>query len=253
MKGGNKMKKRFIRHNFNMVEIMLAVIVIALGITGTFVLFPVGVNANKSAVADNSIADIAEYVTSFVRAEILAGSRGNSGKKGFDPDSNEFKKLFNTDGATPDSDKYYYKGLDVDTVSSDWEVPDTHSGRKSGTEKNEDISMLLRRKSEDEDTGGVYLVRQVSGPEGKRFVDFAAVARVYLDNGDDDGTGLTDACFPTANAVMSPGSSDEKDELKKFFLPAVLELSWPASAPIAEREKRYFRFEIFNDHYRVAE
>ena len=36
-----------------MVEIMLAVIVIALGIAGTFILFPVGLNANKDATAES--------------------------------------------------------------------------------------------------------------------------------------------------------------------------------------------------------
>ena len=45
------MNKKIIRHNFNMVEIMLAVIVIALGIAGTFVLFPVGLNAARQLAA----------------------------------------------------------------------------------------------------------------------------------------------------------------------------------------------------------
>ena len=35
----------------------------------------------------------------------------------------------------------------------------------------------------------------------------------------------------------------------KFLLPLVLELSYPAEVPYEEREKSYFRFEIFNEHY----
>ena len=231
MKGEHKMKKRFIRHNFNMVEIMLAVIVIALGITGTFVLFPVGVNANKSAVADNSIADIAEYVTGFARGEVLAGSQADGGTKEFG--SGRVEGLFNQDGATPAESKDYYQAIEVDDPGSSW----------SGSN-----SVILKHSS----ARGVYLVRQLSGPEDNRFVDFAAVARLYLDNGDANGTGLTGEYFPNANAEMiNTASSDDNSELKKFFIPAVLELSWPATVPIGEREKRYFRFEIFNDGYRL--
>lgn len=226
------MKKRFIRHNFNMVEIMLAVIVIALGITGTFVLFPVGVNANKSAVADNSIADIAEYVTAFARAEVLAGSQNDSSSKEF---GSRITGYFNQDGADPAESKDYYQTISVDDPGSGWS--DSASD-----------SVILKHQS----ASGVYLVRQLSGPEDNRFVDFAAVARVYLDNGDTNGTGLTGEYFPDASAAMvNTASSDDNNELKKFFIPAVLELSWPATVPIAEREKRYFRFEIFNDGYRL--
>ena len=71
------MKKRFIRYNFNMVEIMLAVIVIALGIAGTFVLFPVGVNANKDATAENNIADVALYTEAVIRSRLLHSDSAN--------------------------------------------------------------------------------------------------------------------------------------------------------------------------------
>ena len=225
------MKKRFVRHNFNMVEIMLAVIVIALGITGTFVLFPVGVNANKSAVADNSIADIAEYVTAFARGEVLAGSQADGSVKEFG--SGRIAGYFNQDGAAPAESKDYYQSINVDDPGAGWSDSD---------------SVILKHQS----ASGVYLVRQLSGPEDNRFVDFAAVARVYLDNGDTNGTGLTGEFFPNANAEMvDTASGDDNSELKKFFIPAVLELSWPATVPIGEREKRYVRFEIFNDGYRL--
>ena len=231
MKGEHKMKKRFIRRNFNMVEIMLAVIVIALGITGTFVLFPVGVNANKSAVADNSIADIAEYVTAFARAEVLAASQEEESSKKFG--TGRIAGSFNQDGANPAESKEYYQTINVDDPGASWSNSD---------------SVILKHLS----VPGVYLVRQLSGPEDNRFVDFAAIARVYLDNGDTNGTGLTGEFFPNANAEMvDTASGDDNNELKKFFIPAVLELSWPATVPIGEREKRYFRFEIFNDGYRL--
>ena len=245
------MKKRLRRNNFNMVEIMLAVIVIALGIAGTFVLFPVGLNANKDATAENSIADIAEYVTAFVRAEVLVASRSGDD----DNPTEDVSKGFNTKKSFYESGDKYKETVEVDNPDN-WEIPETHKSRhKSGSsgssESEKGVAMILSHSSEK----GVFLVRQLSGPEGNRFVDFAAVARVYLDNKDADGTGLTGEYFPSANAditdMTQEATAEEIQALKKSFLPAILELSWPASVSYEDREKRYFRFEVFNDHFRL--
>ena len=53
------MKRQIRKHPFNMVEIALAMAIIAIGLSGILVLFPVGINASKSAIADNNLADIA--------------------------------------------------------------------------------------------------------------------------------------------------------------------------------------------------
>ena len=66
------MKKRLIRHYFNMVEIALALAVLAIGMSSILVLFPVGINANKSAIADNNLADIGEYLMGYLRAGCAA-------------------------------------------------------------------------------------------------------------------------------------------------------------------------------------
>ena len=247
------MKKRFIRHNFNMVEIMLAVIVIALGITGTFVLFPVGVNANKSAVADNSIADIAEYVTGFVKAELLTATRPPDDDDDDDNDNHDSDttKGFKTNAVK----KHFYSSGDKYADAINVDAPSGWTELDNGNP----VATILKSSEK-----GVYLIRQLSGPEDNRFVDFAAVARVMLDRKDDDtSTGLEEAYFPKINkdekrteapndkVVFDKPGSDDKNVLQSCFLPAVLELSWPATVPFEEREKRYFRFEIFNDYYRL--
>ena len=56
-------------YRFNLIEIMLAIVIIALGMTSVFVLFPAGLSNHRTAMAENSIADIAELVISRVRAE----------------------------------------------------------------------------------------------------------------------------------------------------------------------------------------
>lgn len=216
---------------------MLAVIVIALGIAGTFALFPVGVNANKDATAENSIADIAEYVTAFVRADILTRARGGEEADGTLKEDADRKFNYR---------KGFHTGTDGYTAAFDIENPGA-GWKDSRTDANVDSKTTILKGTKS----GIYLVRQMSGSTSDPFIDFSAVARVYLDDAD-DGTGLKVEYFPDKEGNMVTGvTSEEKKMLKNCFLPAILELSWPAHLSYDEREKRYFRFEIFNDHYRL--
>ena len=56
------------KYNFNMVEIALAMVIIAIGISGILGLFSVGVNSRKSAISENNIANAAEYILGLYRA-----------------------------------------------------------------------------------------------------------------------------------------------------------------------------------------
>ena len=60
------MKKQY----FNLIEIILALGVIAVGMTGVLVLFPTGMNAGNSAAADNSVPDAAQYLAGYVESRI---------------------------------------------------------------------------------------------------------------------------------------------------------------------------------------
>ena len=243
-------RRKLLRHNFNMVEILLAAIVIAIGLAGTFVLFPIGLKTSKTAVAENHLADIAEYVTSFVRADVQVES--------IDPDSggtadsrHKFDISKSKLNRTP---KVITDGVATDDPGEDWDIPDTHKNRKSGSsESDESVAMILVHKNDP----NVFLVRQLSGPEGSRFVEFSAIARVYLDKADGN-SGFGEDYFPS---IKPAGKSREQMQRKysdlptsglqinHFLLPLVLELSWPADVPDAQREKRYFRFEIFNEQF----
>ena len=58
------MKKQY----FNLIEIILALGVIAVGMTGVLVLFPTGMNASNSATADNSVPDAAQYLAGYLES-----------------------------------------------------------------------------------------------------------------------------------------------------------------------------------------
>ena len=81
-------------HKFNMVEIALAIAIIAVGISAILVLFPIGINATRAAMDENSSSDVAEYIANFVKGKHLARWKAefdtwnNGGKTGtlkFDP------------------------------------------------------------------------------------------------------------------------------------------------------------------------
>ena len=51
---------------FNMIEVMLAIVVISLGLSSVFVLFPAGLAAHRNAAADNNTADLAEFAEAVI-------------------------------------------------------------------------------------------------------------------------------------------------------------------------------------------
>ena len=87
------------RFNFNLVEIMLAVVILTLGMTSVFVLFPAGLSNHRTAMAENSVADLAEFIISRVRAEAALSS-------------NEDKFIYDKFNSGPDKNTYQFDEAD---------------------------------------------------------------------------------------------------------------------------------------------
>jgi len=62
------------RSGYSLVEVTLALLVVAIGLVSTFALFPVGLKATRDAVDDTEIGLFAEYV--FTTLELTAGLEG---------------------------------------------------------------------------------------------------------------------------------------------------------------------------------
>lgn len=69
-----------IKHPFNLIEIALAIAIVAVGISSIMVLFPVGINATNDAVADNNIPDAAEFMLAYLEAGTQAGWKDANGE-----------------------------------------------------------------------------------------------------------------------------------------------------------------------------
>ena len=219
--------KRIIRRNFNMVEVMLAVIVVALGIASTFVLFPVGLNASKDAVAESRVADISETAALIVQSQVLPKIVDTTDKKGCRFDISK-------------DTEYICERSKISEITAIDEAVDPErleDGKKvSGTD-------LYRIDK------GLYVY--VSKVPDSGEVLFAAAVKVYLDRNGDGDSGFKNEFFCTRNGIQEYKDFEGavNDCINKFLLPVAVEVSWPVTVPVADREKRVFRFELFNSEY----
>ena len=216
---------------FNMVEVMLAVVVIAVGLSSVFVLFPAGLTAHKTATADNSLADLAEFIFSSVKAQIDIECSGA------DEDGKKFEKGFWSKISDNDGDA----GADVSDLTK-WSVVDILKKGTASEDSKDEVTLLQNSEHRN-----VFWARQISGPLNNRYTDFSAIGRVYTDRGSSNSGLEKEYFYDRATGKMK--SLDTTDKPRRFVLPLVLEISYPAEVDYERREKKYFRFEIFNDNY----
>ena len=69
-------KRAAARAGYSLVEVTLALLVVAIGLTATFALFPEGLKATRAAEDDTEVALVAEYV--FTSLDLAAGLEGSA-------------------------------------------------------------------------------------------------------------------------------------------------------------------------------
>lgn len=220
------MKYAIKRHYFNMIEVALALAIIAIGLSSILVLFPVGLNANKSSIANNNLADVAEYMIGYLRAYTIANWNSDG--------SNSF--IDKTDLSTTKPTGEFDKTIPAD---DDW---------ASFGNKQDDITRLKQLKNNK----AVYLYQQISQLEDANgnkvdVPDFSAIIKIWLDDNYEFYV-----YSPTNDTYKKASDIETKANLKKYIIALCMEISWPAEVPEANREKKIFRFEIFNDSYDQA-
>lgn len=244
MKGLDEMKKRLIKYNFNMVEIALALAILAIGMSSILVLFPVGINANKSAIADNNLADIGEYLMGYLRAgcaaewakiakdrqdQIDAGNMNPSG-----PTANDFffsRKIAKDYSSVKDLGETDGKG--IDPLSATYEK----GGSRSITD-----NLYLLQSSGSTYANSAFLYKQMTG----EILDFAAVVKVWKEEYSFYALKASNNTYD--KVTVNPGNINSP--INQYATVLCIEISWPAQAPYAQREKRLFRQEIFNEAFR---
>lgn len=241
-------------YKFNMVEIALAIAIIAIGLSAVLVLFPVGINATRAAMDENSSADVSEYVANFVRGQCLSHwkneydswypNRSNAARKlTFSAPSGLWATSKPDTPANPDDEK---------NLSDITDYTVTTTNPKSG----------LRRIGTD---SGVFRFSRVTA-EGEET--FAALVKIWSASGGDDLTGdvsntagncplyIPDAANSFQPKRVKTGeialtSPDGEVQLSSFAQSVLVEISWPTTAAEEDRTSRTFRVDVYNPYYTI--
>ena len=209
------------KHGFNLIEITLAIAIIAFGMSSILVLFPTGLQTTTDAVADSVVPDTADYVLSYLQAMIDVGWRDGNGE--LRTDNKALKAL---DDSKPDTTAADPGGSitfeNLDTISSD----------------NEKTVNLFKAKNKK----GIYLYEQSYYPTAsedfdkkEKVVDFSAIVLVwkepktFLYHENDAPVG-----FEGDNAAT-----------------LCVEISYPAVKPYSAREKQFYRLELYNQAWKT--
>jgi len=203
------MKKRF----FNMIEVMLALAVSAIGITAIMGIIPLGLKANRDAMSDTFAADIANSYfaqLSIDRAKASSFSDFVTNKIPF-TDVSASKESMTVDGKTI----YFYKNPDTPAPKSS-DAKFMHAFDKDG------VDFDTSKWSDDH-----YIRAYVGKKNGSTEVmpDFVADLCGWM-------------CYPTDITEAEGAQTD--------LIRVYLEVSWPINAPYEKREKRVFVREFFN-------
>lgn len=206
-------RRTFSRNCFNMIEVALAMAIIAFGMTSILGLYPVGINASRNAIAENSSIDAVEQFAGYIK------SRAESSSSGFDSlFSNATGSLLTIAGLPGDAS--------IDTATT------TFLGDfKTSRTLNQIPGFSLYRCPANT---GIYFV--VQGPEGSVNCDFMGMLKVWRSpvgmNFRIDSTTVANPVLTNTDANYGWGGGLN------------IEISWPLQMPYAAREKRYYYVDV---------
>ena len=208
------------KFKFNMVEIALAMVVIALGISGILGLFAVGVNAKKAAISENNIADAAEYMLGTYRTVIL-------------------NHIYNNKSVTSGLLKgigLSTKPSDADVNDKEWDIDSSSVKRFSVTRKGASENTHIYYKSGTIPQVFCYMPSRVV--DGVKIPECQIIGRIWAENPQMD---YRDWATDTVK-----GDDNFDFYGNDFAMKVFLELSWPAAKNYDDREKRVFVMYITN-------
>ena len=222
-------------HFFNMIEVLLALTVIAIGMTSVLGLFPVGLNASRNAVAQNCSADVADQLTTYFRVM-------NESDDGTNYDAN-FQTIGYIDSAqnTTTADLTAIKSAS-DAFLGKYMANNVAYTSSLGTDYTRVAPGWAIFHNDQSKATGIYFM--VQGPNctadnGDRSIDFSAMALVWKETSQIkrwNGSGWE--LWPTGTEFSSTPY--------KYSGKLNIELSWPLELPYSERKKRTYQIIITN-------
>jgi Tfp pilus assembly protein PilV len=208
------------QNSFTLVEITMAMGIIAIGMVGVMALLPIGFNATRDAMGDNYSSDMADQFLHYTAIQCKMPNPAAGDPWDWTDPTHFLKKLPTMNSARINTTTY--KGdstitTDETSVAIDWDNPDLMNICQGATSP----------------TTGTYGIIQQSGT----ITDFKAIVRIWqsaIKYYDSSGTPtyLTDN-GTTAGQIQ-------------YGVRLNCEISWPPEKPYSMREKRKYILEIFN-------
>lgn len=209
---------------FNMIEIILAISIIAIGISSVMVLFTSGLRSSNGAVTANTLPDATESLLSAVRQAALAYGQEN-GWGNFDA---RFAALHDDGWSKEDALKLSDFGSKLDENGDRLII--LNGGQ----------SMLFRQLSAVPDTSPVVYATDFSAIAEVRRITPAALVVSHPVTPDQKLADSSDAAFNDADGSNALGNCRKVLSVR---------ISYPAHLPMSERESKIYRLELFNDKY----
>jgi Tfp pilus assembly protein PilV len=263
-------------HFFNMIEILLALTVIAIGMTSVLGLFPVGLKASRQAIAQNMSADVAEQMVTYMR--VMGESSATAYDATFVTAATNLPIYDDNNGGNPDHDNSDNSTLDIYTNSAGVTTINLNSSEVNidtlsevfledykkgdintpGTSTTHAFTRVADKWAIFKPAGALDLRRRVyfivQGPNStedsdNRNIDYSAMALVWKDtvqikrwNGSAWGVwpaNPLDTGDPKTQSLDSALSASYDYSAK-----VNVELSWPLELPYKQRNKRYYQVVI---------
>lgn len=217
------------KYYFNMIEIILAISVIAIGISSVMALFVSGIRTGTETVSSSNMPDVSESMLNFIRAKIEScrtSSGWDTGKldkiapEGTVAGAGDFASLLgeSSDGAVVKGDDkgcFLYRQLAVTALDG--------SGKPSKYVPHFAAVASVKRRMEDSAT---FSDIRLSDPSDPKKVPFSKMSE------------LKDADGNSGTTLMG-----------KFRLVVQVTISYPADAPADLRNSKTYVMEFFNDQY----
>ena len=225
------------RHPFSMVEILLALGVIAIGICSVMVLFPVGANATRDAAMETYAANAADQILHMVKYKLTLADEDNTNANSF------YNQWYTYICDAPTSSTVYPagpngRGIYSETVPNSAAITDDDiDDTAKWTESNPLIGGTTLQRS------GIYPMLgnghfyQIIVHRGNSDETFANV----LNNNVIDFRGLATLW---ATKVDVPGSGNLP---LNFATRLNLKIEWPVELPASARQSALYTLEIFNN------
>ena len=212
------------KYCFNMIEIILAISIIAIGISSVMALFTAGIKTGNATVASSNMPDVSESLLNHIRQEV-EDCRTKDGWK-----SDELAKVAPTSAVEGAGDfaADLVEGSNTDIIKGD--------------------------------NKGCFLYRQLTvsqfdntGKPSAYVPAFSAVATVKRIENSLNDIYLSNPLDPSGASFTETLKDDDgetgKEMVDKFRVVLQVTISYPADLPADQRESKVHIMEVFNDKY----